>query len=651
MPVAQLITELDPAVFEGLKANDGELCTVEVTTPTGLEDVCAEEVQEKFGMQAWTATGRAFFDVPIQRLPQVLQLRSVENVHVVIHMQPKFPFTSMREECFSKLYALVQGPLWRKGIRAWQTIFGDLEGDPFDVDTPLTKAFQEPNPLLDLRLLKKGSPVALNLPEDVKQLREQQNTSCPTGAGSDGPKHGKSSSCLQHDYVSSAAHSSKSDVSSSVESESTSNSGPAGHSWSSKKRNGVEPLSSYASSIGSSNVSSTLDVDGCVVDSLDKCAINAADTSFSTSTILPKELKPEEDKSTASSCNNLNHSSGLESNNPRLEESLKRGVDQSSVRNGSANQSDGHPVVSKAVEEEDSAPDEVVRQHCTRDDGSGPSFRVCCNRAGTDHVFGSPEAARQLGAAINDRFSWPVRMKHYLVEVNLNITDSECTPRHYLVEVNLNITDNFVYVSLGLTKEPLYRRNLVSFGPTNLRATLCYSLVHLARPRPGDLVLDHMCGGGSITIEGALCFPHCFHVGGELNSKAVDRAATNLKHMEEQKGASLPAGLLKWDATKIPFRDSSVDVVVSDLPFGKRSGSRVDNRTLYLSALQETARIVRPGSGRAVLLTHDRNSMIKNLTLVRKFWRNPSTRTINIGGLYAGVFLLCRTTAKYTNTL
>ena len=59
----------------------------------------------------------------------------------------------------------------------------------------------------------------------------------------------------------------------------------------------------------------------------------------------------------------------------------------------------------------------------------------------------------------------------------------------------------FVYISIGLTYESLFKRNIAFFGNTNLRATLCYSLVHLAKPQPGDVILDHMCGGASVPIE------------------------------------------------------------------------------------------------------------------------------------------------------
>ncbi|XP_063589266.1 tRNA (guanine(6)-N2)-methyltransferase THUMP3-like [Penaeus indicus] len=114
---------------------------------------------------------------------------------------------------------------------------------------------------------------------------------------------------------------------------------------------------------------------------------------------------------------------------------------------------------------------------------SGPKFRVSCNRTGTGHIFGSPEAARQFGAGINEKFNWPVDLKNFDLEVILYI-DNE-----------------FVYVALALTREALFKRNLTNFGRTNLRATLCYNMVRLAAPKPGEVVIDPMCGGATIPME------------------------------------------------------------------------------------------------------------------------------------------------------
>lgn len=50
-------------------------------------------------------------------------------------------------------------------------------------------------------------------------------------------------------------------------------------------------------------------------------------------------------------------------------------------------------------------------------------------------------------------------------------------------------------------------------------------------------------------------------------------------------------------------------------PFGKRSGLKKNNKSLYHRVLLELGRVVRPTVGRAVLLTHDRRSF----EIVRKF--------------------------------
>ena len=108
---------------------------------------------------------------------------------------------------------------------------------------------------------------------------------------------------------------------------------------------------------------------------------------------------------------------------------------------------------------------------------------------------------------------------------------------------------------------------------------------------------------------------------------------------------SLPAvDVIQWDVVNAGcLRDNSVDVVISDLPFGRRSGSKADNRKLYPDTLLSLARLVRPNTGRAVLLTQDKTSMFKILPKVAKFWVKSRVVSTNIGGLTALVFLLTRT--------
>merc|ERR1719516_292013 len=103
------------------------------------------------------------------------------------------------------------------------------------------------------------------------------------------------------------------------------------------------------------------------------------------------------------------------------------------------------------------------------------------------------------------------------------------------------------------------------------------------------------------------------------------------------------ADFFQWDCLYPCLKNNSVDVVISDLPFGKRSGSKADNRVLYPATLLAMARLVKPDTGRAVLLTQDKTSMFKSFGKVSKFWRLGKHFACNIGGLTALVFHLSRT--------
>jgi 23S rRNA G2445 N2-methylase RlmL len=48
-------------------------------------------------------------------------------------------------------------------------------------------------------------------------------------------------------------------------------------------------------------------------------------------------------------------------------------------------------------------------------------------------------------------------------------------------------------------------------------------MLQLANIQPGEIVVDPMCGGGSIPIEGAIAFNKGFHIGGDYHEKAVFR--------------------------------------------------------------------------------------------------------------------------------
>lgn len=104
----------------------------------------------------------------------------------------------------------------------------------------------------------------------------------------------------------------------------------------------------------------------------------------------------------------------------------------------------------------------------------------------------------------------------------------------------------------------------------------------------------------------------------------------------------LPVDIYQWDVCNLPLKSNSVDVFISDLPFGKKSGSKHENWKLYPKALEEMARVCSAGSGRAVLLTQDKRVMGQVLNRSGQ-WKKDLTLWINMGGLKAGIYVLART--------
>lgn len=92
---------------------------------------------------------------------------------------------------------------------------------------------------------------------------------------------------------------------------------------------------------------------------------------------------------------------------------------------------------------------------------------------------------------------------------------------------------------------------------------------------------------------------------------------------------------VQWDVYCLPLRDACVDHIVTDLPFGKKIGSKERNMFLYPKALKEMARVCRP-SGRAILLTHHKEAMKKALNKLRDHWRFMETRRIKHGRFERG---------------
>ncbi|CAG5093892.1 Similar to Thumpd3: THUMP domain-containing protein 3 (Mus musculus) [Cotesia congregata] len=107
----------------------------------------------------------------------------------------------------------------------------------------------------------------------------------------------------------------------------------------------------------------------------------------------------------------------------------------------------------------------------------------------------------------------------------------------------------------------MHRRNIAFFGPTTLRATVCYNLLRLAKPKPGEIIIDPMCGGGSIPIEATKEFPLNYIIGGDNHEKAMERSRMNFAMLP----TAYKSDLIQWNLEHLPFKDSSALQAATDL--------------------------------------------------------------------------------------
>ncbi|XP_069592311.1 tRNA (guanine(6)-N2)-methyltransferase THUMP3 isoform X1 [Ranitomeya imitator] len=622
--VAEILTEVtldDPAASDAASSAIS-LVTVGATVPTGFEFTAAAEVEEKLGRPCRISKdrGKIYFDIGLDALAQVHRLRSVDNLFVVVQEFTDFPFKDAKEAALQDFQELAAKLSWEKALKTWE------------------------------------------LNNNLKKKKKRKKTG----------------GCSKERKTTAASGAEESEGGGAAEEQPTAASGAE------KSTGGGAEQEQPAVASGAEGSAGGATAEEQPAKALDAEGSAGGGTAEEQSAMAVGSVAggtEEEQPAMASGAEGSAGGGTAEEQSAMAEGSAGGGTaeEQSAMAEGSAGggAEEEQPAVALGAEgsavggaaEEQSAPPagqekcktpqsqaedsaefstpcfNVLHENDTSDDAesndSSPDvsnilkFRVTCNRAGDKHSFTSNEAARDFGGAVQEHFLWKADMTNFDVEVLLNISYNE------------------MLVGIALTEESLHRRNITHFGPTTLRSTLAYGMLRLCDLEPSDVVIDPMCGTGAIPIEGVSEWPGCFFIAGDNNTNAVNRTSSNIGSLlrRQHSADSAPQGLqidpIHWDISRLPLRSGSVDVIITDMPFGKRIGSKKRNWDLYPACLREMSRVCRAGTGRAVLLTHDRKCFIKALAKAGHLWRKMHTVWVNIGGLHAGVYLLKRTVLDF----
>jgi 23S rRNA G2445 N2-methylase RlmL len=217
-----------------------------------------------------------------------------------------------------------------------------------------------------------------------------------------------------------------------------------------------------------------------------------------------------------------------------------------------------------------------------------PTFRLVTQMHG-EHGYRRTDARTALARGLAGKLpaSWRHAEENAAVEIWLTIDGATAV-------CGLRLSDRTM-------RHRTYKREHL---PASLRPTVAAAMVRLAEVRPNDVVLDPMCGAGTILGEVLACgreFARVQALGGDLSAAALRVAEANLRRLGT-------AHLCRWDASLLPFSDRFADRIISNPPFGKQLSTPEQIGPLYRAMTRSYARVLRP-SGRAVLLVADMGAL------------------------------------------
>ena len=248
----------------------------------------------------------------------------------------------------------------------------------------------------------------------------------------------------------------------------------------------------------------------------------------------------------------------------------------------------------------------------------GLTFRVTCERIG-EHEFTSIDVQRVAGQAIVDKYGRKVDLKNPETIVRVDVAHSFCI------------------VGIQKTRKSLrirYPRVFQHYSALN--PIIAYAMLRLAGVKSGDRVLDAFCGGGTIIIEAAQVWENLDLLGIDISPKSIEGAWKNSESAEVKDKVKFIVGD-SMRLEKVLPADWKIDKVISNLPFGIRSGRLKVIPKIYTEFLKSLKPFLRENSRICLLTVHKK--LMENISKKLDYILVDS-KQILYGGLQAWIILL-----------
>lgn len=209
--------------------------------------------------------------------------------------------------------------------------------------------------------------------------------------------------------------------------------------------------------------------------------------------------------------------------------------------------------------------------------------------------------------------------------------------KHYDVNVRLDFVGNIGYTGIQKTADKFDHRHSRGFyHNAGVRTSTAYAMLRLADPQPGQTLLDPFTGGGTTVLEAASLYGDDITIlAGDWNEDILGYAKQNA----EEAGLSSFISYFHLDARKLEESiEEPVDLIVTNPPYGFKSGMQTNIRQLYTHFLESAARVLKP-LGKIVLIS-ERGSLIRHILYEQKKFAIEHERLVSGGGLKPHIMVL-----------
>jgi tRNA G10 N-methylase Trm11 len=169
----------------------------------------------------------------------------------------------------------------------------------------------------------------------------------------------------------------------------------------------------------------------------------------------------------------------------------------------------------------------------------------------------------------------------------------------------------------------------------SLRPAIAAALAFLSRPKADDVVIDPMCGAGTILIERALMGRYKNLIAGDIEESALDATKSNFGAQHR------PREFRQWDARKLPLPNESVDKIITNPPWGRQMGTPEYLQSLYAGFVSEADRVLKAG-GMMVVLTSETSLLKAILAKYHRFQLAEQIRNVHVLGWPTEIFVIVK---------